>query len=87
MAQDGAVELLNAQQSGRVEILSGRLHAVGDARHELRLESVVHAHDARMVATRRVLTLTRDELAYEVKMATDQVPRRQVHLEARLGRI
>jgi len=85
-AEDGAVELLNAQQSGRVEVLSGWLHAAGDGRHELRLESIIHAHDARLVATRRVLTFGRDELVYEVQMATDQVPLRQVHLEARLTR-
>lgn len=84
--EDGGIELLNAQESGRVEVLAGGLYALAGGAHELRLASVVHAHDPRVRATSRVLTLGNDELAYEVQMATDQVAARQVHLEARLLR-
>lgn len=83
---DGSVELLNAQESRRVEVLVGELLAdpASPDRAVLRLRAVVQEHDARMVATTRELTLTRDELAYAISMATTKVVDLTPHLEARL---
>jgi hypothetical protein len=86
VTESGAVELLNAQQSGRVEVLSGHLRETASGRCELALRSLAHAHDERGVETPRVLAFERDTLEYEVQMATDQVVARQVHLRAQLVR-
>jgi len=82
---DGGVELLNAQQSGRVGVLTGSLHG-DEGGYVLRLSSVVHAHDELMRSTTRELTFRTDELGYEVRMATDRVSQVEPHLRARLGR-
>jgi hypothetical protein len=87
MAQeDGSFHLANAQQSGRVEVLVGEVSPGEDGGFELRLESVVHAHDPRVISTSRVLRVRGDELRYECEMATDQVAARTLHLECRLSR-
>lgn len=84
-AEDGTIHLLNAQASGRVEVLVGRATDTG-GEVTLDLKSVVHAHDARMRSTRRVLTWNRSELRYEAFMATDRVAEPTRHLSATLGR-
>jgi len=83
--EDGALELLNAQASGRVEVLRGALEprAIGG---RVELASCVHAHDPRVLATRRVLEWDAGELRYEVRMSTDRVTAGAVHLSARLLR-
>jgi len=86
---DGRVELLNAQESRRVEVLVGDLF-VDDARPAacvLRLRSVVQAHDERMVATTREVRFDDAALAYEVGMATTRVPALEPHLSGALTRI
>ncbi len=83
--EDGRIDLLNAQNSGRVEVLTGELAESADG-WTLELESVVHGHDPRMVSTRRRFRLAGDRLSYEVEMATTAVPQRQWHLAAELER-
>ena len=87
LLEDGTVELLNAQQSRRVEVLTGRLELLGSDGFELRLESVVHAHDDRMRATERVYRLEGDRLTYEARMATGDVPSLGLHLVGDLSRV
>ena len=86
VTEDGRVDLLNAQNSGRVEVLRGDLREAAGGNVELILESVVHGHDPRMVATRRRYVLAGNELVYEVDMATRKVPGARRHLDARLTR-
>ena len=84
--EDGSIHLLNAQQSGRTEVLIGRLRE-DESGLELVLESASHTHDPRMVATTRTYQLRGDELRYEACMATDQVAELQRHLECELVRV
>jgi len=83
---DERVVLLNAQASGRVEVLRGDVTEGPGGGVELSLASVVHAHDPRVVATRRHFRLAGDELTYRMEMATTRIPDALVHLEARLWR-
>lgn len=87
--EDGTVELLNAQNSGRVEVLSGRASTADGCELQLELDSCVHGHDPRVRRTRRVFSLRGDHLHYTQWMettTTDQ-PEFLQHLEAQLKRI
>jgi len=87
VTETGQVEISNAQNSGRVEVLRGDLRPTQTG-WSLRLESVALAHDERLVATTRELTLAGDELRYEAQMATrtTAVPSMAPHLVAQLSR-
>jgi hypothetical protein len=85
-ADDGRIDILNAQNSRRVEVLRG------ESRFEngswfLRTESVLHGYDPRMAGTTREFEVTADTLRYRICMATDRVGEIQPHLEAELKRI
>lgn len=83
---DGSIEISNSQESGRVEVLRGRLDEAESSPGKLRvaLDSVVLDHDPRLHRTRRVLCVDGNRLTYEVHMATHTTPepRLQKHLEA-----
>jgi hypothetical protein len=68
-----------------VEVLAGPL-TVDGAGLEMELESVVLAHDDRLVRTRRVITLVEDELRYVVEMVTTRNASMSRHLVASLSR-
>lgn len=82
----GILEISNAQDGGRVEVLRGPI-AVAGSRLELELESVLLGHDARLVRTRRRFTVEGDRLRYEVEMHTTRVPELVLHLKAELVRV
>lgn len=77
------VEVLNAQNSGRVEVLRGVLEE-REAGFVCTLESVVLAHDARMRRSARRWELCGDELRCSCTMATDAVPESKPHLSVTL---
>ena len=79
------IELLNAQNSGRVEVLRGDLRTSATG-FVLELASVLHGHDERMVATERSLRYGGEQLEYEVRMATSDIAWMTAHLTARLTR-
>lgn len=87
---DSLLEISNAQDGGRVEVLRGECVAPEDAPtgFRLALRSKSHGNDARMLASERVLTLQGDTLHYEKFMATTTTaePVRTKHLEAWLRR-
>jgi uncharacterized damage-inducible protein DinB len=87
---DGSVEVSNAQDGGRVEVLSGKVSSVdGSDSINLVLHSLMIGHDARVLRTRRVLSLSRNSIRYEQHMVTTttQQPVLEKHLEAQLERI
>jgi hypothetical protein len=86
--EDGSIELSNAQDSGRVEVLRGRLVELEDG-FDLSLMSVAIAWDPRMVGTRRDFRVRADRLDYVVQMSTSTTdsPRMGQHLEAHLERV
>lgn len=89
--EDGTVEISSSQDSGRVEVLSGRLvDDPGDGIDlKLELNSLVLDHDPRLVQTRRTFILRGDTLRYIVYMATNTTPEPKLgqHLEAVLHRV
>jgi hypothetical protein len=85
----GEVEVSNAQDSGRVEVLRGRAEADGSGGVRVVLYSKCIANDPRLVRTERVLSVSRGVLHYVTYMATTTtaVPARVKHLEATLERV
>lgn len=84
----GALEILNAQNSGRVEVLRGGLVENPNANVlTLYFESVVFGNDARMLRSSRAFYWEGDTLRYVVAMATKNTPELQQHLEAILQRV
>jgi hypothetical protein len=87
--EDGGVEISNAQNGGRVEVLRG---TIDEAAHLegivlLQLESVLFGNDPRLIQTTRRYELHSDILIYSIEMATNKVPNRQQHLAAKLARV
>lgn len=85
-AEDGRIDILNAQNSRRVEVLRG-LSRLENGRWTLVAASVLHGYDPRMTATAREFEVFGDTLRYRVRMATDKVGEIQPHLEAKLKRV
>ena len=85
----GEVEVSNAQDSGRVEVLRGRAEAEESDGVRVLLYSKWIANDPRLVRTERVLTLSGCVLHYIKYMATTTTaaPARIKHLEATLERV
>lgn len=85
--EEGALEILNAQNSGRVEVLRGGLTPEQNPNVlALLFESVFFGNDARMVRSSRVFHCEGDTLRYEVAIATVKTPQFQRHLTATLKR-
>jgi len=82
--EDGSFEMSNAQNNGRVEVLSGKLKACDDYIYNLSFESKVFGNDERLVKTSRDFYITGDEMKYTMFMATQMTPEFQKHLEGEL---
>ncbi len=85
----GELEILNAQNSGRVEVLRGGIVVDRQNPNLLTLffESVVFGNDARMLRSQRTFYCEGDTLRYVVAMATVKTPALQQHLAAMLKRV
>ncbi len=88
---NGLIEISSAQDSGRVEVLQGKIDPSETPEDSLRMElnSVALAHDDRLVQTKRVYVVTNGTLTYQKFMATNTTdrPRLILHLEASLKRL
>ena len=85
VTEDGGLMLSNAQNHGRVEVLTGSAALEGD-QLVLTLRDAVLANDAPMRASTRVFRLAGNTLTYEMGMATDRVAALTAHLSASLTR-
>ena len=87
--EDGSVEISNAQNGGRVEVLKGAIDesAYFDGILLLKLESILFGNDPRLIKTTRKYELQRNTLSYLIEMATVRTPNRQQHLEAKLEKV
>lgn len=87
--EGGELELSNAQESGRVEVLRGTATVGEDGLLRLDLASLELGHDPRLVRTRRVIEVRGDTLHYAAWMATwtTDTPALLPHLEAKLERV
>lgn len=85
----GEVELWNAQDNGRTEVLRGSSEwddSAGQLRLDLR--GVAFGNDPRMLKSRRLLTVNAEQLRYEVSMATTATAKAELlpHLRCDLTR-
>jgi hypothetical protein len=80
----GEFGISNAQDGGRVEVLRGGVPETVDpeATLELHFDSLVLAHDPRLLRTRRTYQLANGILRTTVEMATVRNPELTSHLEA-----
>lgn len=85
----GELEILNAQNSGRVEVLRGRIVSEEQNKNvlELHFESTTFGNDPRMLRSSRKFRCDGDMLHYIVSMATVKTPELQQHLSATLKRV
>lgn len=79
------LELTNAQNGERVEVMRGRIDTRDD-RLVLSLDSTLLGNDDRLLRTRRRYECKGDSLRYQIWMATTRQPELTLHLEARLIR-
>ena len=89
VGEDGGVQMTNAQNGGRVEVLRGALAEDGPAGgFTLSLASVLFGNDERMLRTARSYVLAEGVLSYRVEMATTTTPAPvlELHLAATLIR-
>ncbi|MEM9556718.1 MAG: FABP family protein [Acidobacteriota bacterium] len=86
---EGELEISNAQDSGRVEVLRGALVVDSDGVLTLTLKSQCIAHDPRLVRTERIVTVRGSKLHYLKYMTTTTTaaPERLLHLEATLEKV
>lgn len=81
---DGSLELLNAQNSKRVEVMKSTNIVSEETKLQLSFASKYFANDERMVRTSRDFFLDKKSMHYIVKMETKNTPEFQLHLEAKL---
>ena len=88
--EDGFVEVSNAQEGGRVEVLQGKIETDNSPEYDLKivLDSTALGNDPRLIKTRRIWTLKAEYLHYKKYMSTNTTREPQLlpHLEATLKR-
>jgi len=85
-SDSGAIELSNAQNNGRVEVMIlDDSELSGDIKN-LIFRSKLFGNDPRMIISQRVFTYTDNKLSYEMKMATMKNTNLSTHLTCELIR-
>lgn len=84
--EDGHIEILNAQNSRRVEVLRGESF-YENGRWLLNTKSVLHGYDERMKETARHFEVYENTMRYELQMATNKIAELQTHLQADLKKV
>ena len=87
--EDGSVEVSNAQNGGRVEVLKGVIDEAAylEGVLLLKLESVLFGNDPRLIQTMRRYEVRTNTLNYLIETATVRTPERQRHLQATLEKV
>ena len=87
--ENGIIEISNSQDSGRVEVLQGKIEPIEDAGFKMEFNSTVLENDPRLVQTKRIFEITSNKLVYRKFMATHTTPTPNLmqHLEAELERV
>lgn len=84
--QENFFEISNSQDSGRVEVLKGEL-VTEQQTHTLHFKMKLLHNDPRVVSSERIFTIKDNQLSYIKKMATQNTPEHQQHLQAELHKI
>ena len=84
--KDCKYELSNAQNNGRVEVLSGSLEVNGNEIH-LSFESKAFGNDERLIKTTRDFYVEGNKMKYTMFLAIKASPQLSKHLEAELRKV
>ncbi len=84
--ENNNIELVNAQNGGRSEVLVGTIETL-DTMIRIHFVSKELTNDPRMVSSARTFELEGDTLRYEMEMQTTTVDQSAKHLEIALQRI
>lgn len=84
--EENVFEISNSQDSGRVEVLRGE-YSRQNSFDILHFKMKLIQNDPRMVSSERIFTIQDNQLSYVKKMATQNTPEHQQHLQARLYKI
>lgn len=83
---DETFELFNAQNSKRVEVMKSTVVQITETNLQISFESKYFGNDERMVKTTRDFMIDGNSLRFIMKMATQNTPEFQKHLESFLVR-
>src|SRR5512138_339661 len=83
LLENGDLELVNTQSSGRGEALAGQVETV-DPFIRIRFVSKAFMNDSRMVSSARTFELEGDRLRYEMEMQTTNVNQSTHHVKITL---
>jgi hypothetical protein len=83
------IEISNSQDSGRVEVLRGKMLATSDSSYELNLVSISIENDPRLKSTQRLIKVTNDAIEYNKFMHTNTTKESKMlpHLSAFLNKV
>jgi hypothetical protein len=81
--EENVFEISNSQDSGRVEVLRGE-YSRQNGSDILHFKMKLIQNDPRMVSSERIFTIQDNQLSYVKKMATQNTPEHQQHLQATL---
>lgn len=84
---DDTFELFNAQNSKRVEVMKSIFINIEESKLHLTFESKYFGNDERMVKTMRDFCVDENSLHFIMKMATQNTPEFQQHLESKLKKV
>lgn len=89
VVDDHTVEISNSQDSGRVEILRGKLLITSDSSYELDLSSISLENDPRLIKTSRLIKVSNNSIEYKQFMHTNTTKESKIlhHLTAVLERV
>ena len=68
---EDVIEISNSQDSGRVEVLRGKISQISEEGYQLEFTSIVLANDPRMVKASRVIKVTSNALECHQSMTTN----------------
>lgn len=85
--EEGNFDLLNAQNSRRVEIMTSK-NVIADGNNlSILFESKYFGNDERMKMTSREFIIQNNSLLFLMKMSTTKIPELHLHLESKLIRL
>jgi len=84
---DDTFELLNAQNSNRVEVMKCVRLKIGNSKTELTFESKYFGNDDRMVKTQREYIVNGNSMTFRMSMSTGNTPEFQNHLSSTMEKV
>ena len=89
VVDDNYIEISNSQDSGRVEVLRGKMLVISDSSYELNLASISLGNDPRLKSTKRLIKVSNNSIEYNKFMHTHTTKESKMlpHLSATLNKV